>query len=58
LSEVERVQLKKNLFELVVKKWVELWRWQSNVIEKKLKERNEAVKRRHHVLFEVTMGLL
>jgi hypothetical protein len=36
LSEVERVQLKKSSFELVVvKNWVEFWRWQSKVVEKK-----------------------
>jgi hypothetical protein len=35
LSEVERVLLKKGSFELVaVKKWVEFWRWQSEVVEK------------------------
>jgi hypothetical protein len=41
LSEVERVQLKKSSFELVVvTKWVEFWRWQSKVTEKKWQERN------------------
>jgi hypothetical protein len=41
LSEVERVQLKKRSFKLVVvKKWVEFWRWQLKVIEKKWEGRN------------------
>jgi hypothetical protein len=41
LSEVERVQLKKISFESVaVKKWVEFWRWQSKVTEKKWQGRN------------------
>jgi hypothetical protein len=41
LSEVERVQLKKSSFErVVVEKWVEFWRWQSKVIEKKWQARN------------------
>jgi hypothetical protein len=35
LSEVERAQLKKSLFEGVVENWVEFWRWQSKMIEKK-----------------------
>jgi hypothetical protein len=36
LSEVERVQMKKSSFEEVIaKKWVEFWRWQSKVTEKK-----------------------
>jgi hypothetical protein len=40
-SEVERVQLKKNSFErVVVENWVEFWRWQSKVIEKKRQEMN------------------
>jgi hypothetical protein len=41
LSEAERVELKKSSFELVVVKiWVEFWRWQSKVIEKEWQERN------------------
>jgi hypothetical protein len=33
LSEAERVQLKKSLFEIVVVEyWVEFWRWQSKVL--------------------------
>jgi hypothetical protein len=41
LSEVGRFQLKKSSSErVVVKKWVEFWRWQSKVIEKKWQERN------------------
>jgi hypothetical protein len=32
LSEVERVQLKKSLFELVVENWVVFWRWQSKMM--------------------------
>jgi hypothetical protein len=36
VSEVERVQLEKILFErVVVENWVEFWRWQSKVVEKK-----------------------
>jgi hypothetical protein len=36
LSEAERVQLKKGSFErVVVENWVEFWRWQSKVLEKK-----------------------
>jgi hypothetical protein len=39
LSEAERVQLKNGLFERVyVEIWVEFWRWQSKVIEKKWKK--------------------
>jgi hypothetical protein len=49
-SEAETVQLKKSSFELaVVVNWVEFWRWQSKVIEKKLPEMNQAVERRLHV---------
>jgi hypothetical protein len=56
LSEVERVQLKKSSFELVVfKNWVEFWRWQSKEIEKKWQEKNLAVESRLHVEFEVTV---
>jgi hypothetical protein len=33
LSEVERVQLKKSLFERDVDNWVEYWSWQSKVTE-------------------------
>jgi hypothetical protein len=33
----------------VVENWVEFWRWQFKVIEKKWQERNWAVKRRLHV---------
>jgi hypothetical protein len=34
-------------FEIVVvKNWVEFWRWQSKVIEKRCQERNLAVQRR------------
>jgi hypothetical protein len=40
LSEVERVQLKKSSFELLVENWVEFWRCQSIVIKKKWQERN------------------
>jgi hypothetical protein len=41
LSEVERVQLKNSSSDLVViKKWVEFWRWQSKVTENKLQEMN------------------
>jgi hypothetical protein len=41
LSEFGRVKLKKSSFEsVVVKKWVEFWRWQSKMIEKKWQERN------------------
>jgi hypothetical protein len=41
LTEVERVQLKKSSYEsFVVKNWVEFWRWQSKVIEKKWQEKN------------------
>jgi hypothetical protein len=41
LSEVERVQLKKSSIKLVVvKNWVEFWRWQSKMIEKIWQERN------------------
>jgi hypothetical protein len=44
LSEVERIQLKKGSFDLVVvKNWVEFWRWQSKVIEQKWQERNQGV---------------
>jgi hypothetical protein len=32
-------------FELVVKNWVEFWRWQSKVIEKKWQERNWTAKK-------------
>jgi hypothetical protein len=40
--EVERFQLKKSSFELVVvENWVEFWRWQSKV---KWQERNWAMK--------------
>jgi hypothetical protein len=36
LSDFDRLQLKKSSFDsVVVKKWVELWRWKSKVIEKK-----------------------
>jgi hypothetical protein len=50
LAEVERVQLKKSSFELlVVKKCVEFWRWQSKMIEEKWKERNQTVTRILHV---------
>jgi hypothetical protein len=50
LSEVERVQLKNSLFELVaVKKLVRLWRWHSKVIKKKWKECNQIVTRRLHM---------
>jgi hypothetical protein len=36
LSEVEGVQMKKSLYEwVVVKNWVEFWKWQLKVIEKK-----------------------
>jgi hypothetical protein len=38
-------------FELVVENWVEFWRWQLKVIEKKLQETNYAVKRSLHVWF-------
>jgi hypothetical protein len=39
LTEVERVQLKKSSFErAVVENWVEFWRWQSKLIEKKRQE--------------------
>jgi hypothetical protein len=41
----------------VVVNWVEFWRWHSKVIEKKGQERNQAVKRRFHVRFEVTVRL-
>jgi hypothetical protein len=34
---------------VVVKNWVEFWRWQSKMIEKKRQERNQAVKIRLHV---------
>jgi hypothetical protein len=48
LSEAERVQLKKSSFELVlVKNWVEFWRWRSKVTEKNWQENNYAVKRLH-----------
>jgi hypothetical protein len=47
LSEVEGVHVKKSSFKrVVVKKWIEFWRWQSKVTEKKWKERNQAVQRR------------
>jgi hypothetical protein len=36
LLDVERVQLKK--LRVVVENWVEFWRWQSKVIEKKWQE--------------------
>jgi hypothetical protein len=49
LSLVERVQLKTSLFEGVVRKWIEFWRWQSKVIENKWQGRNKAVKRRLHM---------
>jgi hypothetical protein len=59
LSEVERVQLKKNSFEsIVVENLVELQRWQSKVTEKKLQERKYTATRRLHVWFEVTVRLL
>jgi hypothetical protein len=46
-------------FESVVfENWVEFWRWQSKVIEKKWYEMNETVQRRLHVWFEVTVRLL
>jgi hypothetical protein len=36
LPEIERVQSQKSSFESVfVKKWVEFWRWQYKVTEKK-----------------------
>jgi hypothetical protein len=41
LSEVEKVQMKNSIFELVVvENWIEFWRWQSNAIEKKWQEMN------------------
>jgi hypothetical protein len=41
LSEVERVELKKNSFEWVfIENWVEFWRWQLKAIEKKWQEMN------------------
>jgi hypothetical protein len=40
LAEGERVQLKNSSFEGDVKNWVEFWRWQLKVIEKKWQERN------------------
>jgi hypothetical protein len=50
LSEVERVQLKKSSFELVVvENWVKLWRWQSKVIEKKRQAMNQTVQKKLHV---------
>jgi hypothetical protein len=50
LSEVEKVRLKKSLFELVVvENWVEFWRWQSKVSEKKWQEMNQTVETRIHV---------
>jgi hypothetical protein len=36
----KRIALKKSPFELVVKKWVEFWRWQSKVIEEKWQQMN------------------
>jgi hypothetical protein len=36
LLEIERVQMKRSSFE----NWVEFWRWQSKVNEKKWQERN------------------
>jgi hypothetical protein len=39
-------------------KFRKFWRWQSKVIEKELQERNQAVQRRLHVWFEVTVILL
>jgi hypothetical protein len=35
LPEIERLQLKKSSFELVVENWVEFWRWHLKLIEKK-----------------------
>jgi hypothetical protein len=47
LAEVQRVQLKKSSFEsIVVKNWVEFWRWHSKENEKEQQERNRAVQRR------------
>jgi hypothetical protein len=43
---------------VLVKNWVEFWRWQSKVIEKKWQEGNWAVQRKLHMWFEVTMRLL
>jgi hypothetical protein len=46
LSEVESSVDEKFI---VVQKWVEFWRWQSKLIQKKWQERNYALKRKLHV---------
>jgi hypothetical protein len=44
-----RERVEKKFESVVVKNYVEFWRWQWKIIEKKWQERNQAVQRGLHV---------